>query len=93
MVAIEAAAAGLPVVGTRGGALPDLGEAALTVPVGDETGLADAMASVLDDHVRAAAMAAAGRRVAVDGFDLDRTSEALLAAYEALVRRADASES
>ena len=43
MVAVEAAASGLPVVGTRVGVLPDLGDGATTVPVGDEAGLADAL--------------------------------------------------
>ena len=87
MVAVEAAASGLPVVGTRVGVLPDLGEGALTVPVGDEAGLVDALASVLDDPRRAAAMGMAGRRAAEDRFDLDRTSAALLAEYETLVSR------
>jgi len=50
MVAVEAAACGLPVVGTRVGALVDLGEAALTVPVGDHRALAGALARVVDDH-------------------------------------------
>ncbi len=90
MVAVEAAASGLPVVGTRVGVLPDLGEAALTVPVGDEAGLAIAIASVLDDPARAASMAAAGRHVAEERFDLERTSAALLARYEALVSRGGA---
>ena len=39
MVAVEAAASGIPVVGTRVGVLPDLGSGALTVPLGDEAGL------------------------------------------------------
>lgn len=87
MVAVEAAASGLPVVGTRVGVLPDLGEGALTVPVGDEAGLADAIGSVIDDSRRAGAMGAAGRRVAEDRFDIELTSAALLATYETLVSR------
>ena len=90
MVAVEAAASGLAVVGTRVGALPDLGGGALSVPVGDEAGLADAIASVLDDPARAAAMGAAGRRVAGERFDLERTSTALLSRYEELVNRCGA---
>jgi glycosyltransferase involved in cell wall biosynthesis len=85
MVAVEAAASGLPVVGTRVGVLPDLGDGARTVPVGDEAGLADAIGAVLDHPDRAATMGRAGRRVAVAAFDLDRTSAALLDRYESLV--------
>src|SRR4029079_7178540 len=87
MVAVEAAACGLPVVGTRVGVLPDLGDGAMTAPVGDETGLADALAAVLDDRGRAARMAAAGRTVAVARFDLERTTTDLLERYAGLVRR------
>ena len=85
MVAVEAAASGLPVVGTRVGVLPDLGDGATTVPVGDEAGLADALAAVLDDPGRAARMAAAGRAIAVARFDLERTTADLLERYAGLV--------
>ena len=85
MVAVEAAASGLPVVGTRVGVLPDLGGGAATVESGDEEGLVSAVADVLDDPARAAAMGAAGRSVAVDQFDLDRTTADLLDRYEALI--------
>ena len=87
MVAVEAAACGLPVVGTRVGVLPDLSDAALTVPVGDEPALAAAIAAVLDDPVRMAAMGHAARHIAESRFDLDATSAALFDRYEALVRR------
>jgi glycosyltransferase involved in cell wall biosynthesis len=89
MVAIEAAACGIPVVGTHVGALPDLGEGALTVPVGDAASLtralARALATVLDDPARASSMGAAGRAVAVERYDLDHTSRALLGVYDDLV--------
>ncbi len=85
MVAVEAAASGLPIVGMRVGVLPDLADGALTVPSGDETALLGAIRSVLDDPRRAAAMAAAGRTAAEERFDLDRTSAALLDRYEALI--------
>ena len=85
LVSVEAAASGLPVVGTRVGMLPDLGVGAITVPVGDETALATALASILDDPALArrtgdAALAASAR------FELERTVDALLARYEALAR-------
>jgi colanic acid/amylovoran biosynthesis glycosyltransferase len=87
MVAVEAAASGIPVVGTSVGALPDLGGGAVTVPVGDETALVRAVAAVLDDPVRAAAIGAAGRAAAVARYDLDGTAADLMARYETLVSR------
>ena len=86
MVAVEAAASGLPVVGTRVGVLPDLGDGATTVAVGDETGLADALAAVLDDPARAARMAAAGRAIALASFEVERTTADVLERYAHLVR-------
>ncbi len=83
VVAVEAVASGLPVVGTSVGIVPDLGEAALTVPVGDDQALAGALASVLDDPDRAARMSAAARDAA-GGLDVEVTSAALLALYEEL---------
>ena len=87
MVAVEAAASGIPVVGTRVGVLPDLGSGALTVPLGDEAGLVAAAALVLDDPARATAMGAAGRAAAVARYDLDRTSADVMSHYTTLVSR------
>jgi glycosyltransferase involved in cell wall biosynthesis len=52
-------AAGVPVVATRAGALPEvLGDAACLVPPGDHEALAEALALVLgDDEVRAGLVA------------------------------------
>ncbi len=51
MVALEAAACGLPVVGTRVGVLPELAPCAARVAsVGDSAGLADAIGGLLDDE-------------------------------------------
>lgn len=85
MVAIEAAACGIPVVGTRVGALPDLGEGAMTVPVGDRPGLAWALATVLDDKARAASMGLAGRAVVVERYDIESTANELLEHYAGLI--------
>ena len=75
MVAGRGRRVGLPVVGTRVGVLPDLGDGAITVPSGDETGAGEALvgrSSTIRPGQRA--MAAAGRTVAVARFDLDRTT-------------------
>jgi glycosyltransferase involved in cell wall biosynthesis len=87
MVAVEAAACGLPVVGSRVGILPDLGAGARTVAPDDDVGLADALAAVLDDPALASAMGAAARAAVLERFDLERTAAATLEAYERLIDR------
>ncbi len=87
MVAVEAAASGLPVVGTRVGVLTELGDGARTVPVGDPAALAAALASALDDPEGLRRMGAAGRAVAEARFDIDRTSSDVLATWDGLLSR------
>jgi glycosyltransferase involved in cell wall biosynthesis len=61
--ALEAMAAGVPVVSTQAGAIPEvLGDGAALVPVGDVDALSAALAAVLDSETHAAALTAAGRR-------------------------------
>jgi glycosyltransferase involved in cell wall biosynthesis len=84
MVALEAAASGLPVVGTAVGILPDLGEGAAIVTGRQPEALAQGLASVLDDPARAARMAAASRAAAAR-FALHGTADAVSALYERLV--------
>ena len=93
MVAVEAVASGIPVVGTRVGVLPDLGSGALTVTLGDEPGLIAAAAMVVDDPARATAMGVAGRAAAVARYDFDLTSADLMSHYEALLSRRRGSSS
>ncbi len=81
MVAVEAAACGLPVVGTAVGVLPDLDGAASTVPVGDHRALAAALRKVIGDPIRAARMGHAGREVATARFDLGRSIRSWTEAY------------
>ena len=88
VVAVEAVASGLPVVATRVGIVPDLGDAALSVELDDDTALAGALTAVLDDPARAARMGAAGRAIALARFDLERTTADLLECYERLVNPA-----
>ena len=62
VAALEAAACGLPIVGTPVGALVDLApDAALASPVGDPIRLAQAIASILGDRARLRAMGQAAR--------------------------------
>lgn len=64
---LEAMAAGVPVVATRAGALPEvLGDAACLVPPGDHEALAEALALVLGDDAVRASLVARGRARAAE---------------------------
>lgn len=83
-VAVEAMAAGVPVVASDSGALRDVvGGAGVLVPPGDAPALARALADVLDDPARAAALRAAGRARAAQ-----YTWPAIAERYEDLYRDA-----
>ncbi|MGI8985060.1 MAG: glycosyltransferase, partial [Acidimicrobiales bacterium] len=78
---LEAMATGVPVVATRAGALPEvLGRAAALVPVGDSDALAGALASLLDDPDRRAALVAAGH-TRVNAYRWDRCADGMLDLY------------
>lgn len=60
---LQAMAAGVPVVTTDAGSIPEVvGDAAVTVPIGDTAALAEALAHVLDDAEFASGLRAAGRQ-------------------------------
>jgi glycosyltransferase involved in cell wall biosynthesis len=60
---LQAMAAGVPVVATRAGSLPEvLGDAASLVEVGDTDALARALDQVLSDPATRAGLVEAGRR-------------------------------
>ena len=86
IVALEAAAAGVPVVGTAVGHLVDWApDAALVAPVGDAVGLADAIAALLADEPRRLRVALAARARAM-AEDADWTASRLLAMYVELAK-------
>lgn len=85
-VLIEAMAAGLPVVATRAGGVPEIvvdGETGLLVPARDDEALAGAIRTLLDDPARAARFGAAGRERAARSFSLQANVDGLMGAYEA----------
>jgi glycosyltransferase involved in cell wall biosynthesis len=83
MTAVEAMSAGVPVVASDRGALPEVtAGAALLVDPEDESALAGAMARVLTEPGLAAAMAARGRARA-DDYTWEGSAARLLAAYRA----------
>ena len=85
---IEAMAAGLPVVATRGGAFPEVvvdGETGILVERGDSEGLAAAIAKLLaDPHLRQR-MGAAGRKRVRQLFTWDRSVARLEELYDGVL--------
>jgi alpha-1,3-rhamnosyl/mannosyltransferase len=74
-------AAGVPVVTTAGGAVPEVvDDAARIVPVGDPDALAAALATVLDDEAERGRLIAAGRCRAAE-FTWERCAAGLVALY------------
>jgi glycosyltransferase involved in cell wall biosynthesis len=68
-VVLEAMAAGIPVIATAVGGVPDVvrhGETGFLLPPGDEAGIAAGMIRVLDAPEEAARMAAAAHRLMVE---------------------------
>jgi glycosyltransferase involved in cell wall biosynthesis len=85
---LEAAAAGLPVVGTRVGFVSDwAGTASVAVPPGDAHALAAAISSTLGDRQRRSDLARAASSIAAD-LSPERTASDMARLYESLARRA-----
>jgi glycosyltransferase involved in cell wall biosynthesis len=86
-VALEAAWAGLPVVGTAHGGLPEVvrdGETGLLVPPGDHEALARALRELADDRERAKALGEAGSRAIRDSGGCAQMLTEIQALYERL---------
>jgi glycogen(starch) synthase len=90
LVAMEAAAAGRPVIGSR---IPGLsavvvnGVTGTLVPGDDPAALAAALGTLLDDPGQLARLGAAARRRAVDEYSVDRCVDRYLALYDAVLDR------
>ena len=86
MVALEAMAAGVPVIASRLGGLPEVvtdGVDGILVAAGDTDALAGAMRRLADDPGLAAGMGAAGRRAVASRFTPEAHTAALLEVYHA----------
>lgn len=89
---LEAMAAGLPVVTTPVGGVPDFftdGVNGLLVPPGDVAALAAALVRLLDDPTQRAAMGHHNRQQALAQFDAPPYVERLLEVYKEISRQVD----
>ena len=88
LVAVEAMAAGRPVVASCTGGLPEVvvdGETGLLVEPEDPVALARAIRMLLADPDRAARMGAAGRQRVRERFSAERMARETAALYEELM--------
>lgn len=88
MSVLEAMGAGLPVVGTSVGGLPELieeGRTGYIVPPSDVAALADRLGCLVRDPEQRCAMGAAGRKRARDHFSVDRMVSEIEAIYDSLL--------
>jgi glycosyltransferase involved in cell wall biosynthesis len=86
-VVMEAMAAGLPVVSTAIGGLPEMvrdGITGLLVPEHRALALADALARLLSDRALAGSLGEAGRQRAAVLFAIDKSAQALSALFQQL---------
>ena len=81
MVALEAAACGVPVVGTAVGVIPELRPAARTIRVGDAGGLADGIAELVDDGPSRLKSGCAARERAVAEYGIELCTTRFLDLY------------
>ncbi|MFE2366597.1 glycosyltransferase family 4 protein, partial [Streptomyces virginiae] len=88
LLAQEALRAGVPLVATAVGGVPELvGEGAVLVPPGEARALASAVAGLLADPARRADLAAAGRVQAATWPSEDDTVAQVLSVYDELTER------
>ncbi|MER7769929.1 glycosyltransferase family 4 protein [Kitasatospora sp. NPDC096140] len=88
LVVQEAMRAGVPVVATAVGGIPELvGDAAVLVPSGDPAAIGGAVRGLLSDPARREALVAAGRQQAETWPDEAATVAQVLSTYDELVQR------
>jgi len=91
MVLLEAAATGLPIIGSRVGGIPECileGRTGFLVPERDDAALAERMGELLEDTVKRRQMGTEGRALVERRFDIHRQTEALENLYDSLLGEA-----
>jgi glycosyltransferase involved in cell wall biosynthesis len=94
LAALETLAAGVPLVATSVGALPEIlaGGAGVLVETGDAAALAKAIAGVLDEPIRAAELSAAGRRRFAERYRLEPVARRIEEIYLEILGAARSAE-
>jgi glycosyltransferase involved in cell wall biosynthesis len=88
MVLLEAAATGLPIIGSRVGGIPECivdGETGFLVPEREEAALAQRMGELLEDSAKRLQMGTAGRALMERQFDIERQTKVLERFYDSLL--------
>ena len=88
LVAAEAAMAGVPVIATRVGGLPETvrdGETGIIIPPDDADSLAVAVTALLEDDERRERLGRRARQRATEIFDLSTCAERYIALYQSLL--------
>lgn len=95
MVMLEAAATGVPVIGSRLGGIPEGirdGETGFLVPERDPAALAERMGQLLADPATRRRMGAQARAFVARNFDIDRQTEILEQLYDEVLARRHGSD-
>jgi glycosyltransferase involved in cell wall biosynthesis len=87
MVTLEAAACGLPTVGTAVGLLPDYPALGVSVAVGDDAALAEAIRALLDDDERRIALGQSAFELVQKQFTIQETVKQFRDVYERLIQQ------
>lgn len=90
LVLLEAAASGIPAIGTRCGGIPEAiidGETGVLVPERDWRALAAELTRLLEDPALQAVMGRQARAMAETRFDLGRQTDRLEALYEEVIEK------
>lgn len=88
LTALEAAALGKPVIASRVGAIPEIisdGETGFLVPPADSAALAKAMIRLLQNPRAGRRLGAAGRKLLLEKFSMDRTVAETVRLYRSLI--------
>jgi glycosyltransferase involved in cell wall biosynthesis len=86
-VLVEAMASGIPVVGSKSGAIPDvIGDGGLVVPEGDANALAAALHRLCADPALRADLGGRGRARAIDHFTHESVAAATVEVYREMMR-------
>jgi len=81
---LQASAAGVPIVATRAGGIPEIvkhGQTGRLLRVGDVNGLAKAVVDLLKDPVKAGRFGKAGREMVMSRFSVDKMVEGYMELY------------